>query len=197
MGCLIPSPRLTNPPILVNFYIDFGDLSHLIWIDESRLLKAAADSDEMEVQRAGSGSCSRLYSRLSRKTEWAANPNSRLWKYKPALLTILQLELCVLQSIYLLPTAIFEQGAINIVVSDLGGVLIPSRVICREDLWGLSCKEVRFERNTLILVKGLSGSFKPPLLLLVKSVEEILVKASSSSLICDLHLYFSKNAIFT
>ncbi|GKV43996.1 hypothetical protein SLEP1_g51226 [Rubroshorea leprosula] len=39
---------------------------------------------------------------------------------------------------------------------------------------GFKCKGVRFERNTLLLVKGLSGSFKPPLLLLAESVKEIL-----------------------
>ncbi|GKV50164.1 hypothetical protein SLEP1_g56877 [Rubroshorea leprosula] len=114
-----------------------GELCYVVAMAEkSRLLKAAAGSGEMEVQRAGSESCSQLYgrntkagsrlcSRLRRKTECARNPQSRLQKW-------------AFNDPQRLEMAIFEQGAINIVVSDLGGVLIPSRVICREDLWGLT-----------------------------------------------------------
>ncbi|GKV34823.1 hypothetical protein SLEP1_g43164 [Rubroshorea leprosula] len=57
------------------------------------------------------------------------------------------------------------------------------RVIYREDSWGLSCKGVRFERNTLLLVKGLSGSFKPPLILLVESVEEIFATETKGTVL--------------
>ncbi|GKV23553.1 hypothetical protein SLEP1_g33262 [Rubroshorea leprosula] len=89
---------------------------------ESRLLEAAAGSGEMEVQRAGSGSCSRLYGQKFEELGVAKSAQSfaagsrekqnvlqtriagsesvsRLCKGKPALLTILQLEVCVLQSI--------------------------------------------------------------------------------------------------
>ncbi|GKV13724.1 hypothetical protein SLEP1_g24709 [Rubroshorea leprosula] len=40
------------------------------------------------------------------------------------------------------------------VLSDLGGVLIPSRVICREDLWGLHCKGQSFDG---VLLRCLDG----------------------------------------
>ncbi|GKV45069.1 hypothetical protein SLEP1_g52192 [Rubroshorea leprosula] len=96
------------------------------------------------VMRANSGSCSRLY-----RQKFEDRSLARAEKRRKA-------------------GSGFEAG-----LSDLGGVLIPSRVTCREDLWGLKCKGVRFERNPSSY-KGLSGSFKPPLFLLVESVEEIL-----------------------
>ncbi|GKU99723.1 hypothetical protein SLEP1_g12527 [Rubroshorea leprosula] len=94
---------------------------------ESRLLKAAAGSGEMEVQRANSGSCSQLYRQkfedrclvraekrrkagsnfvagcfaagCGRKQNVQESRKAGCRNGEPALLVILQLELCVLQSI--------------------------------------------------------------------------------------------------
>ncbi|GKV45789.1 hypothetical protein SLEP1_g52833 [Rubroshorea leprosula] len=100
---------------------------------ESRLLKAAAGSGEMEVQKAGS---------TGRDLKPAVEEN-RMCR-KPAK-----------------PALHFRAGSTE-------------ETKCAEFRKAGCRNGVRFEKNTLLLVKGLSGSFKPPLLLLVESVEEIL-----------------------